>query len=1344
MINVDLLNGWASVWAGFMVRALIDSTLLLCVVLAIWLPLRKRMSVQLAHGLFCLVLLKLIVPIPVTWPGWMPTFSVRQAAEHVSDWARIAEPEPEQPLVASAPALAPLVLPTTGDLGSSFADPVPSAPEAASAAEPVATRVGPVEGEPIRTVAAARSPEPVMLSAAAILMIGWALFSLFLLGRLARAVISTRRLIRDAVPLGEDWLPIDLDALRKTVGIRVPVRWAVSPKLHSPAVGGLLRPTVVIPPDLDDGLTPKQLTWVLLHELAHVRRGDLWVTIMQRIEQALFFFHPAVHVANWVIDQLREYACDDVALAASKSSRHDCGEGFLTVVGRTVDRAPMPVPALGLFESRMLIRRRLLRILDKRRKVHERLSARACVGLLALGVLVLPHGKAQDASARIASKLDVAAQNDNMLAGDPASYRPGAVWKRSAPSESTTAPTSTGSRVVGLSMSLAYSPDGSLLASAGEDASVLVRESASGKVIHRLDGHRDSVTCLAFSADGRTLATGGYDRTVRLWDVGSGLEIRKLEGHGNWVFAVAFAPDGKTLASAGHDRSVRLWDASTGRQLALLSGHSSSVRALAFSPRGSVLATAGADRAVILWDLRTEKPRTRLDGHRGTIRSLAFTSDGRTLATGSEDGEARLWDVATGAARATLAGHTDMVICLAFSPRNETLATGSLDATVKLWDVKSGHERASLTGRREGVSSVAFAPGARQLATGGFDGSVQIWEPTAPIFTPAACLEYSGEALAVAFAPDARSLIAAGKTGVARWDARTGSALGTPRTGDETALAIAPNGNLYAVGNPDGKIRLVELASAKTIATFAAHQGPVTSLAFAADSRLLVSGGNDGVVQRWDVEKRRALGALAKQGESVTSVAFSPDRRTLAVSVASGGVGRSSGAVVFWDAATWTVRGILPSTVSRIESVNFSPDGRLIAVASADGLVQLRDANSGAPQRSLTHDKCRTATFSPDGRVLATANARGETLLWDVDSGQQVGMLKGHRGTVHQLAFAPDGSSLASAGADGWVKIWTLAARRQTARASLKGDLNILWSVAYSPDGKTLAVADAVDDTPGNVTLWDVASRRIKATLEGHEKGIASVVFSPDGKTLASGGDDGTIRLWDAATGESRYVLTGIHGVSELAFSPDGKLLASAGEGKSVTLWDVETGAEVDRLADFSGPVIAIAFSPDGRFLATGGGIFDRSKPRGEVKVWDVAKRSVVWTLDGHTCGVLTLAFSPDGTTLASGGLDQTIRLWDLDSGVSRLAVSGLPSCVRSLAFSKDSRLLGWSGRGDGLVPLLDARTGAEVVRLVGHGNTVLSIAFSPDGSGLATAGADRTIKLWDVPSQGASLTAKR
>ena len=165
-------------------------------------------------------------------------------------------------------------------------------------------------------------------------------------------MMITRRMMREAVPLRPESLPIDVEALRRAVGLRMPVRWAVNFDLNSPAVGGLLRPAVVIPPDLGESLTPKQLTWVLLHELAHVRRGDLWVVVVQRVVQAVFFFNPAVHLANWIIDELREYACDDAALAACKTSRRVCGEGFLAIVERSVERAPVAAPALGLFESR--------------------------------------------------------------------------------------------------------------------------------------------------------------------------------------------------------------------------------------------------------------------------------------------------------------------------------------------------------------------------------------------------------------------------------------------------------------------------------------------------------------------------------------------------------------------------------------------------------------------------------------------------------------------------------------------------------------------------------------------------------------------------------------------------------------------------------------------------------------------------------------------------------------------------------------------------------------------------------------------------------------------------------
>ena len=609
----------------------------------------------------------------------------------------------------------------------------------------------------------------------------------YLLLHFVRAVAATRRLIRDADDIGDGWLPVDLEALRGAAGVRSSVRWAISPRLQSPAVGGLIRPTVVIPPDLDDGLTPDQLRWVLLHELAHVRRGDLWVVIAQRIAQAVFFFHPAVYLANWAIDQLREYACDDAALAACQStSRRDCGEGFLTVVGRAVEPAPAAAAALGLFESRMMIRRRLIRILDSQRTVHCCLSPPRPFVLLAT---------------RRPWFFRTADRSTPPRGRPPPSSRPTLATSRSSPRVIVRAKSGIATRrapVRGFQCSRSRILPTERLASAGDDGSIVLRDVRSGRVTLRLDGHRDAVTTLAFSPDGKLLASGSYDRSVRLWNVANGRAMGTLEGHSNWVFSVAFSADGKSLASAGHDQIVRVWDVSSGQEIRSLAGHAASVRAVAFSPDGSQLASAGADRVVALWNLVDGRPIARLEGHRGTVRAIAFSPDGQTLASAGEDGEARLWDAVNHRERAALTGHGDMLTCLAISPGGQTLATGSLDATVKLWDLSSGRERATLQGHHDGVSALAFAPGARRLVSAGFDGSIRFWEPSAPVFSPAACLAYPCAVKAVSFSPDGRLLLGAGQSGVALWDAASGASLVSSDHSDVSALAVSPDGKTSA------------------------------------------------------------------------------------------------------------------------------------------------------------------------------------------------------------------------------------------------------------------------------------------------------------------------------------------------------------------------------------------------------------------------------------------------------------------------------------------------------------------------------------------------------------------
>jgi WD40 repeat protein/beta-lactamase regulating signal transducer with metallopeptidase domain len=1313
MMSVETLNAWGSAWSTFMSRALLDSSIVLAVVLLVWLPLRRRMSVQFAHGLFLLVLLKLAVPFPTSWPTWSVDLSLDRMASGVSAWAT---PEPAAP-------------PATESLEE--ADPI----VVASAPEPIVSAASVPAPKPRSgPFSAARQivKPPTRLTIPAILMLVWAAVSLALFLRFLRAVLVTNRLIRNSLLLvqGQDWFPVDFEALRKTAGVRGEVRWAVSSKVTSPAVGGLFRPTIVMPPDLDEGLSPKQLNWVLLHELAHIRRGDLWVVMIQRLVGAVFFFHPVLHIANWVIDQLREYACDDAALAAAHASRRACGEGFLTIVGRTVDHASSPSPALGLFESRMLIHRRLLRILDSRRTVHERLSPLASVVLVGMAIVVLPYGRHRDAAANL-TKVAIPDPRASASSEEPRLFASGATFLHDDRASSAGKPRSP-------VLAVSYSPDGRSLASASEDSTIVIRDPSSGSVRLRLEGHTDVVTCLAFSPDGSILASGGYDRTVRFWDVATGRPSATLQGHTQWIFALAFSPDGKSLASAGSDRTVRVWDVATAKAKGTLAGPGSAIRALAFSPDGKTLVSAGTDRVATLWDLARLVPSATLQGHRGTIRALAFSPDGKQLATAGEDAEIKIWDPKSGRERATLTGHSDMVTALAFTPTGSTLASGGLDSAIKLWDAKTGRERSTLGGHADGVAALAFAPGARQLASTGYDGTVRLWDAAAPTLSAAAILEFQGEARGLSFKPDGKVLYATGSAhALVAFDPLSGLIdKGTPGVG--TSLAVTPDGKTVIVGDPAGNLHLIDAVTRREITTLEGHSGEVRALAVSPVGNVLASGGIDGQVLIRDTRSGSSLPGLSGLEGAIVDVQCSPDGSTLAI-VSEGRLGE----IQFYDRKSRERSGIIRGRDSRISSLAFSPDGSTIATVGVDGTIALCDVASHSERSSWTYPEGRTVAFSPDGRFLATGHRNGEVVLWNSGSGLKLANLSGHSGEVSRVTFAPDGQMVASAGQDGTIRLWNLGARKMTPRASLNGKLACIGPVVISPDGRTLAAAEVAYDSPGHIVLWDAATRQVRATLHGHERGVASLAFSPDGSTLASSSWDLTIRLWDAKTGNPKGEFATTEAVARLAFSPDGKTLASGGEDKVLTLWDVDSGSELARIDGFQGPIFALAFSPDGRRIATGGGRDGRKGAFGEAKVFDAQTHEVLADLAGHSSSLRALAFSMDGSTLATGGVDSTVRLWDVEAGKARLVLGGFPDCIRALGFSPDGRALAVAGRGNGVVALLDASTGGEIARLVGHGGTVLGLTFSPDGQTLATGGLDASIKLWDVPETPARIARR-
>lgn len=287
-----------------------------------------------------------------------------------------------------------------------------------------------------------------------------------------------------------------------------------------------------------------------------------------------------------------------------------------------------------------------------------------------------------------------------------------------------------------------------------------------------------------------------------------------------------------------------------------------------------------------------------------------------------------------------------------------------------------------------------------------------------------------------------------------------------------------------------------------------------------------------------------------------------------------------------------------------------------------------------ALRRTLTghEDGVNAIAISPDSRWLVSASHDTTIKIWSLQTKTLVQTLTGHRDRVTDVAISPTGQLLASASHDKLIRLWAMP--NGTLQQTLSGHLHKINAIAFSPNGSIL-----LSRSSRETRIWSVQTGRLLRSLADHRADTArAIAFSATGKVYAIGYLDGTIEVWNLASGQRLQTIshqTG--GVTSVAFSPDGQLLASS-IGRTLQLWDARTYTPLRTLDHASDGSFSVAFSPDSQMLASGG---DR-----DVTLWNPQTGQLLQRLFGHTNVIRTVAFSPNGSSLASGSQDKTIKIW--------------------------------------------------------------------------------------------------
>jgi WD40 repeat protein len=527
-------------------------------------------------------------------------------------------------------------------------------------------------------------------------------------------------------------------------------------------------------------------------------------------------------------------------------------------------------------------------------------------------------------------------------------------------------------------------------------------------------------------------------------------------------------------------------------------------------------------------------------------------------------------------------------------------------------------------------------------------------------------------------------------------------------------------------------VRIWDARTGEEVAVLRGHEGSVRTVTFSPDGLLLASGGGDTTVRLWAVGTWKPIHTFKGHLLGVSSLSFTPDGSTLA-SAAFPANSRAVGEVKLWNVDTGRLRLNLGADARTV--VAFSPDGKILATGGADGAVRLWDPETGKERDALVGHRgpVRSLAWTADGRTLVSSGSDDAIYLWDVKSGNKRPRSRLEQAGLRGVAVSPDGRRIATVGVGG-LKLWDTETGKEQNVTGYSATVGVS-SIAFDVKGQTLGIGR----DRGDVHLWDVDKAEERFSQRGHFGAVFELAFSADGLTLASIGRDNTVRLWDVLAGQQLASWEwgwggSVPEFSALAFSPDGEQLAVGTDDNSLRLQRLARKGGTDSLEEFSDlkghslPARQARFTADGRTLCSAA--WNPNGKEIEVARWDLARHALSERLL-HLPISRTAALAPEGKRVAVG-IHGGARVWDLDNGNELPRLGGQSHPVFCLDFTRDGKRLA-SGSHQSVV-VWDVEKQTILGRHAAHRpGWIRSVALSPDGKLVVSAGDDQRVIVWDV-----------